>query len=509
LPPIQTKLLPSSRDFKQAVTLLWNLVSNTAGSLYNINAGFTAFSLDGSLWVAGGSGSFVMQDLTRQGSLAKLFTHPDFLSETAALSPNGKTIAYFDGNNKIVFWDVSGKKTRAQQPIGQTISIDSLAFSPDGTLLAAAHSDGTISLWGTGISDSPSLLGTLSGHTASVKSVAFSPDGKILASGSADRTVILWDLSTKRQIGQPLIGHSDIVNCVSFSPNGKTLASGSDDTNIILWDVQFHQPSIQIWTGFSEPVDNIAFPPDSKAVAISRISGSIEYRDILNGSHISNASDKQANSPTTVMSNPDWTTLVSQDILDWNDIVGVTHTFDPGGEKLALGTCGKFDAYNSCTEGMIILWDVSTSKRVNPPITGHTSQITSLSFSPDAKTLASGGGDTIILWDLDIRQPIGLPIRVPPGTIDHLTFSPDGNILAASIQAYDYNKGSNIVTIILWDLNPVSWIQQSCLRAGRNFTPKEWAQYFPEELYPKTQNEATCPQWRLEPEETLQIPITK
>ena len=67
------------------------------------------------------------------------------------------------------------------------------------------------------------------GHTGTVYSVAFSPDGKILATGSRDRTVRLWDTATHRQIGTPLTGHTRGVTSVAFSPDGKTLATGSED----------------------------------------------------------------------------------------------------------------------------------------------------------------------------------------------------------------------------------------------------------------------------------------
>ena len=156
------------------------------------------------------------------------------------------------GAGRVTLWDVAAIRAISTLE-GPDWDVQSVAFSPDGSTLAAGYWNGSIRLWDVAEGE---IIATLAGHTSLVNSVAFSPEGAILASGSRDDTVRLWDLETSREI-TTLEGYFG-EGSVAFSPDGATLAVASR-SGIRLLDPKTRK---EVNTLGRSSVYSLAFSPD-------------------------------------------------------------------------------------------------------------------------------------------------------------------------------------------------------------------------------------------------------
>jgi WD40 repeat protein len=149
-------------------------------------------------------------------------------------SPDGKLLASGGADRAVVIRNLS---TGSEQTLtGFPDAVNAVGFSPNSKQLAAAMSDGSVSVWD--VASSKQVGAPLVGHQSRVTTVGFSPDGRLLASGGADSRVILWDLATMQLLSRsPLAAHTGEVKSVVFSRDGASLISSGRDGAIMRWDL--------------------------------------------------------------------------------------------------------------------------------------------------------------------------------------------------------------------------------------------------------------------------------
>lgn len=282
----------------------------------------------------------------------------------------------------------------------------SMAFSPNGSILASVSYDETVKLWDMKAKGNVEVFHRATSFRDEATSVAFSPDGKTLAFGSW-ATVMLWDIKTREQIGT-LIGHDDSfwVGCVAFSRDGKTLASGSGDWTIKLWDVQTHE-NIATLEGHTRSVDSLSFSSDGRTLASGSGDSTVNLWDTVSHMKIATFQVDGSGVPSVAFS-PDGSILAAADrnaAILWD--VGTETQLATFGNRwgassvefLLEGTviaCGHYD-------GTVTLWDVETGVSIATLATDAApdyDQIHSLAYSSEVSSLAAGTHyGNIVLWD--------------------------------------------------------------------------------------------------------------
>ncbi len=187
------------------------------------------------------------------------------LVQSLAFSPDGKLLAV-GGFRDVVLWATASwkPKMRLGPHADRVLALD---FSPDGGLLAVAGGipsrTGEVKIWqpGTG-----KLMRTLSDvHTDSVYAVRFSPDGVRLATGAGDRMVHLFELASGARVGR-FEGHTHHVMGLAFRADGQRLISAGAESKIKSWDLE-KGSGAKDWKGHGKAVNALASSPDGKIFA--------------------------------------------------------------------------------------------------------------------------------------------------------------------------------------------------------------------------------------------------
>lgn len=314
--------------------------------------------------------------------------------------------------------------TSGQQNTISTKPTDTIAFGPNGNLIASGNRDNLVQIWDNTTNE---LHGYFAGHTSWVTQIAFHPTDNIIASGSRDSTVRLWDISNRSEL-QTLTHHTGAVSGLAFSDDGLLLASGSTDGTIWIGDAATGN-QLALLTNYSGPVWSVAFSPDGGSIVSGSEDGTIWWWGLYDNSLT--RLDGHISPVTALRFSPDRSILVSSSwdntIHVWNTTSGeLIHTlvghqgpvtdlvFDESGDLLI----------SSALDGTAFVWDTETFYHIDT-FTAE-SPISNIDYYQDV-LVTSGIEGQIDLWKVDEKSfvyPTPTPIPTNPPIIVQATKPP-------------------------------------------------------------------------------------
>lgn len=307
--------------------------------------------------------------------------------------------------NSLTIWDVvNGVKIRTMR--GYFGNITCTTYSPDGEIIVLTSEDKVFLLRSSDLT----TINVLKAKSDNIGSISFNPEGNILAgTGTAtdsDPIIELWMLAENNR-HNVLKGHSGAVRHICFAPDGKILASGGLNGTIKLWDTS-DWSEINILRGNFLCGDDFCFSPNGKILA-----SECKYYHFFQ-------------SKVILWNTLDWSI---RGILDSDLKLIDKIDFSPNSEKITI--VGK--------KG-IEIWNSQSLKKVAYLNLDYFDSQTCISYGPNGKILASGGGfwGDINLWNASDLSEIGiLEQEQEIGILEAISFSPDGKYLVGITSNFD------------------------------------------------------------------------
>ena len=356
---------------------------------------------------------------------------------TVAFSPDGKMLASGRANGSINIWN-AGSNPEMKSFLAHPKSITSMMFSRDGKMLATASTNGSVKLWRADclsfVSAGPSTASTnsefqkcaetpiLTGHSDSIQSVTFLSESNRLATGSADKTVGLWDTNKKTETLTVDFPKSfDQPSLVKFSAYGNILGAVSQSRLVGFWDAATMKEISFVGPDGKARINNftsIAFSQSGKLLATRDRQGTITLWDAISRTQIGTLE----NAPASDNGN--------EFLMEFSNI------------RERLATWSPKDG--------ITTYDTRTLKKISTVALESKNVFVVTAFSPDLRFLAAGDlNGSVLLWDTASGKQ-RKPLDAHSGPVVSIAFSADSQRLAAAyadntVQIWNTTKRNSVV----------------------------------------------------------------
>jgi WD40 repeat protein len=339
--------------------------------------------------------------------------------KTLAFSPDGRMLASGAADGAIIWCAITG--VILQKVTGVHLVVKGAAFSPNCSLLALARNDGLVSIHNLEKRLPVHRFKACSAYSGHVNAVVFSADGNFLAAGASDGTITLWDRIKATRV-RKFKGHSKTIFTLALSTDGR-LATGSSDNTVKVW--KFPSGKIlRTFDQFTSSIATVGFTPYGTLLMAS-YDGSVKTWD-LKGS-------------------TDVRTLIASDEREQGQYgLSVRPIFlSPSGKLLAM-------SFSTAVE----LRDTASGEKL-AVVQGRLQTTSVLAFSPDDMMLAAANDseDRVEIWELSQAEVSDLSSDIAKSKASRtggrpMVFAPNGNILASAgwrtIDLWDATTGTVI-----------------------------------------------------------------
>lgn len=392
---------------------------------------------------------------------------------TITISPNGEWIAFGSKNlGQLLVYEWQSESYILRQQ-GHFDSMNSLAYSPDGSRIVTASEDGKIKIWDI---ISGFCLATFDEHQSAVTDIAFAKKGQVMFSSSLDGTVRAWDLirfrnfrtftSTSRiqfssvavdpsgeivvagsldnfdiqvwsvqtsQLLDQLSGHEGPISCLSFGVEANAkLASASWDKTIRIWDIFSRTQASEPFTLTSECLA-LTMRPDSKEVAVSTLDGKVTFFDIEDGKLVREIDGRK----DILQGRYKEDEFTSKNSKRGKHFTTIAYSFD-GLTLIAAGNNNSICMYDLPNEVLLKRFKISLNMQLNGTLEFLNSKNIKDGIAVDLIDRSGELSDAEENHKADLRLPgshrgdIGLRSTKPEIRVMSVGFSPTANAFAAA-----------------------------------------------------------------------------